>query len=167
MKNQDWRSIRNFTPGDFEDPAKLELSIIDALDRFSTMIGKKPIVISDYRAYDPKNPTSQHSKGKAIDTVWIGADPLTIYEKATGSNLFGGVGIYINPTKSISFHFDTRPLKSDGSLAKWGGVITRPDGEKHIEYTGASVVLEKIPGIGIAIPILLLIAYFLWRSQKK
>lgn len=166
MKLLDWQFIKNITPSDFNYPEALEFSIVQALDKFIDIIGSKPMVLSDYRPYDPKKPTSRHARGKAIDTTWPGADPIVVWDKALESGLFGGLGIYVNPDKAVSFHFDSRDKKADGSVYKWGGIITRPAGQKKIEYTGASVVLKMIPTGGIVV-VLLIAGYVIWQILKK
>jgi len=166
MKLSDWQIVKNLESSDFKYPEALELSIVRALDGFINIIGSKPVVLSDYRTYDPKNPNSQHARGKAVDTTWPGADPVVVWEKALASGLFGGLGVYINPEKAVSFHFDTRPKKADGSVYKWGGIITRPGDHKKIEYTGSSIVLRMIPKSGIVV-VLLIAGYLIWQLLKK
>jgi hypothetical protein len=159
VKISDWQSIKHFKPADFTDPSALKYSIVNALDLFCSLVGEKPVILSDYRPYNPAKPKSKHALGIAIDTTWP--------NEAVNSGLFGAVGVYINKAKVASFHFDTRPKKPDGSLYKWGGIITRPGGLKNIQYTGASVVLDMFPKIGIAIPLIVLIGWLVWKLTKK
>jgi len=167
MLTQDWQLIKNFEPTEFDNPEKMELSIVGALDRLVSILNIKPVILSDYRPFNPDKPNSQHAYGKAIDVTWPDADSVSIYDKAVNSGLFGGVGVYVNEKGYVSFHLDSRPKKADGSIATWGGVITRPSGQKKIEYTGASVVLNMIPKIALSLPIVVLIGWLVWSFIKK
>ena len=118
---QQWQSLIYLKPSEFKHPDGLQYSILSALDRFISIIGSRPIILSDYRPGDPR----YHGQGLAIDTTWPGRDPLEIWNAAIDSGLFTGLGIYINELNIASFHFDTRP-RDDGTPAQWGGVITHP-----------------------------------------
>jgi hypothetical protein len=164
MLVSDWDFIKNYSPSDFNYPEKLQFSVVSALDRLTDLVGKKAIILDDYRPQDVDNPTSQHLLGKAIDTTWPNVQPEAVWLMATESGLFGGVGIYVNEKDAVSFHFDTRDKKPDGSLYTWGGIITRPSGNKKIDYTAADVVLDMLPKLSWFAVIL--IGFAVWRFLK-
>lgn len=158
MNSSQWQTIKNFTPGDFNHPDKIELSIVSALDKFTTLIGVKPDVLSDVRDLDPARPGSQHPKGTAVDVYFPGLDSMRVLDDAEQSGLFDGIGLYVNERGVISFHFDTR-----GERARWGALITPGTSQsgapvRNYEYTTLDRVIEfvkkkpeVIAGAGIAV----------------
>lgn len=171
-----WNSVQNYKRSDFAYPDKLQLSIVDSLDRFTSQTGLKAQILDDYRAYTPGNPDSRHAHGDALDLFFPGKDPLGVLAAAEGSGLFDGIGIYLNERGAVSFHFDKR-----GSRARWGSLIT-PEltaaGEpiRKNNYTTLEAVVAKISELtGRAIetvkknpiPIFLAIGALLFLLSKK
>ena len=146
ISSSQWNSLLNLNSQDFKHPESLKFAIVKSLDKFVSIVGIRPVILSDYRQDDPK----QHGQGNAIDVVFPGGDSTTIYEQALDSSLFGGVGVYLNDAGHVSYHFDSRLLKPDGTPAKWGGLVTHPYDAleethvKRIEYFGADLVLDMI-----------------------
>lgn len=146
IQSDQWNSLLHLKRSDFKYPDQLDWSIVRALDVFISIAKSKPQILSDYRPGDPR----QHGKGRAIDTAWPGADPLEINRRAMGSNLFSGVGIYVNEQGVASHHFDTRTDRTPAKPATWGGVIKHEYNEatnstdKTIAYASMAGVIDLI-----------------------
>lgn len=110
------------------------------LDVLIYVLNAEPIILSDFREGDPK----EHGKGHAIDTTWPTVPPLHVLEVSKDLNLWGGLGIYINEIGAASFHHDIRPHKPDGSIAKWGCLITPGESKRNYNYTTMERVVEMI-----------------------
>ena len=148
----------------FRYPEKMNVQIINALDQFVGQVGSKPQILSDYRPNDPR----QHGIGNAVDTVWNGVDPLGVWNKALASQLFSGLGIYINEKNIVSFHFDVRPDRHPSNPAIWGDKIAYvydPILKDHVrrdEYTTASTIIDILKKNSlIAIAAILLFAGYM------
>lgn len=147
MTTQQWRSLLHLKPSEFKNPDGLHFSVVHALDQFIGHIGSRPTILSDFRKDDPRT----HGQGRAIDTFWPGVDSVRIHSQALKFPPFKGVGIYVNETGQVSFHFDTREsTRRDEGPDRWGGVISHPvDSQtgQHVrqtEYVGANIVLDII-----------------------
>lgn len=169
IQASDWAALLYLRPEDFKYPDKLEFEAVNKLDRFVGMVGSRPIVLSDWRPYDPSNPESRHFVGDAIDTTWPKADPLDVLALAKSSGLWqdGGLGMYINELGVVSFHMDTR-----GERARWGGVVTHPyvEGElvKKIEYTGLDAVVDLVKkNIPATFATVILLTAFVYVISKR
>jgi hypothetical protein len=147
---QQWNSLIHLKPSDFKYPDRLEFSIVQALDRFISLVGSRPIILSDWRPVGEERPGSQHPLGTATDSTWPGQDPVRINSLALQSGLFSGVGIYWNDVNVASHHLDTRTNRSVSHPATWGAYITHPFDQAtggHVtkyEYTVMDTILEMI-----------------------
>lgn len=121
MQQSDWTGLLHLRPGDFKNPAAMHVSIVRGLDRFITMVGSKPTIISDYRPGDPR----QHGQGRAVDVVFHGLDPAYVISVAQASKLFKGIGLYQNEVGGVSYHFDTRvdSIADPNRPNMWGAFI--------------------------------------------
>jgi hypothetical protein len=143
---EQWASLIHLKKTDFRQPDLMQWSIVRALDVFVSIVKSRPVILDDYRAGDPK----QHGRGLAIDTTWPGVNPLDINRRALGSNLFSGIGLYVNEAGAVSHHFDTRTDRTPANPAKWGGIIEHPFDEntqkptKTINYTALETVVELV-----------------------
>ena len=174
ITSQQWNSLLYLSRSDFKYPDRLDFNVVQGLDILTGKLKSRPIVLSDYRGYDPESPNSQHQFGKAIDTTWPGVSPDLVLEKAEGLNVFGGIGIYVNEAGVVSFHFDTRPLKSSGEPARWGGIITHPydvELEDHIrrtEYVALDIVVNMIKKKELLILLVLAgLSYLIYRNFNQ
>jgi hypothetical protein len=168
-----WKSLLHLKPSDFKRPEQLQFSIVQALDRFISIIGSKPVIVSDYRPGDPR----QHGLGLAIDTTWPGQDPVIVNSKALESRLFSGIGIYWNDVNVASHHFDTRTNRTTTNPARWGAYITHPYDQAsggHVakyEYTTMETILEMVKKKGVPIALSLigfgLLLYLLTKPKPQ
>ncbi|MHC4645175.1 MAG: hypothetical protein ACYTBJ_06720 [Planctomycetota bacterium] len=148
ISEQQWSTLLHIKKDDFDHPEKMQWQTVQNLDRFAQMVGSKPIILDDWRKYNPKNPNSRHYYGDAIDTTWPGQDPLRVNQLALDSKLWSGIGIYYNDRDVTSFHTDNRPTRSPESPAKWGDYITHPYDEnaqthKRVdEYTTMQAIVS-------------------------
>lgn len=165
---EQWASLIHLKRSDFKYPDKMEWSIVRALDIFISSAKTRPQIIDDYRPGDPR----QHGLGRAIDTVWPGADALDINRRALRANLFSGIGLYVNEAGAASHHFDTRTNRTTAQPATWGGIIEHPFDEasgkslKQITYTTLQAVVDlvkKSAGTFGSLALMALVAYFLYR----
>lgn len=146
LTSEQWNSLLYLKPSDFQHPDGMQFSVVSALDQFIGRIGVKPQLLSDYRAGDLR----QHGKGLAVDTYWPGQDPAAINQAAINSQLFSGIGVYVNEGGVASHHFDTRLERSLSNPATWGGIITHPlnpdtnQVQEAINYVGMADVLDLI-----------------------
>lgn len=115
---QDWLTIKNFSPATIPDSEKMDISIVKALDAFTSAYGVAPVFIDTWRPFVAGNPV-WHNQGIAVDVAYPGRDPLDVLQAAESSGLFDGIGIYRNELGAVSFHFDKR-----GYRARWGAEIT-------------------------------------------
>lgn len=167
ISENQWQSLKHVSKGDFRYPDKLVWGAVLAFDNLVDLIGKKPVVLSDWREYDPKNPNSRHNVGDAIDAAWPNVDSIKLLKQVEDSGLFDGIGIYQNERGAVSFHFDTR-----GTHARWGGIITHPVDPntnrtgKQIEYVAMATVVDLIKKKGGLI-VLILIGLWLLSLQSE
>lgn len=150
----DWASLLYLKRGDFKNPEKISFDVVQALDLVTGMIGIRPLILSDWRPYDPGNPATQHhisdDLSRALDVTFPGADSLKVWDKLVGSRLFTGLGVYQNENNVQSFHVDRRLDRGVDNPATWGGVITHPYDEmsgapvRKTEYVGAALVLDMV-----------------------
>jgi hypothetical protein len=122
----------------------MEWSVVKALDDFAVKIGRRPVVLSDFRPFDPADPNSQHALGRAIDVAFPGADSLLILDLLASARLFSGFGLYTNPSNAQSFHVDTRVNRSVDSPARWGDVIEYVNGKRVDNYTTLDRVVDLV-----------------------
>ena len=119
---------------------KVSPRLIRYIDLLAMLLNTRPTILSDYRKGDKK----QHGKGLAVDVYWPDLDPLAVLEYVKKLNLFGGIGIYLNPAGVVSFHYDIRDHKYDGNIATWYGRITYPKGQKRIEYLAMNIGVQEL-----------------------
>ncbi len=156
---QEWQRFHILKPGDFNYPDQMSPDVVRNLDLFAYQMGARPTILSDYRPEDLK----QHGAGRAIDTTWPGEDPFRIWRAALHSQLFSGVGVYLNEHGVASFHFDTRLDRTGKYPAKWGAFVE--SGENT--YVSAGLVLDQIKKKSwVLIPALALFVYYLVRHTK-
>lgn len=164
MAAVDWSRIINLRRSALSRPDGMQHTIVEALDQFIRIIGSQPQILSDYR---PNDLDSQHSKGLAIDAYWPGKDSLSIWNAARASQLFSGLGIYLNEHNVVSFHFDRRTDRTTTKPALWGDFITHDaTGSRKDNYTTAEAVLNVIGTVAKSgLPVLALVAalYLIYR----
>jgi hypothetical protein len=170
VTKQQWDSLVVVKKTDFRYPESMAWPIVQNIDRLAQRLESKPMIISDYRPNDLK----QHGIGTAVDTVWPGLDPLTVWNEARAMKLFTGLGVYLNQLNAVSFHFDNRLDRTVNNPALWGDFISTvydPDLGQHVrkdEYTGVDVVIDmikkKLPGTALG---LILFALGIWILVKK
>lgn len=179
-----WSSLLYLKPSDFRYPKEIDASVAIALDRFVHIVGRKPIIIDDWRAPGTKSEGEQHQLGRAIDTTWPGIEPTVLWQAAHDAKLFNGLGVYVNEQGVASFHFDTRigdkalghwVDRTPQNPATWGGIISHPydpNTGRHVkktEYVGASSVIDllkkKVPLALMGL--LLLFAVWKWRPARS
>ena len=111
-----WAKIRHFTTHEkWGDPARMNLELIQALDRLRKYVGRKIII---HCGYDDR-PTGWHPKGRAVDLHIDGLHPMEQAIAAARFREFTGMGVYLwwnNP----GLHLDNRPLKFGEARALWG-----------------------------------------------
>lgn len=142
MQPVQWSTISNYSRQDFAYPDKLDNSIIQALDTFTSSTGFQAKILDDYRQYTAGNPNSRHAYGDAVDVYFPGYDSLKVLAAAESSGLFDGLGVYLNERNGVSFHFDKR-----GTKARWGafvGPAQGATGERANTYTTLQAVVDKI-----------------------
>lgn len=164
-----WSQLKILKRSDFKGPDKLEWSIVSALDKLLVSLNSRAVILSDWRDFDPKNPRSQHFKGRAIDFSIPGKNAIELLDKIKSAKLFSGVGIYINEAGGISFHVDTRVEKSVDQPALWGAFITRPGGVRNTAYVAMASVVDFIKKKAPVVAVILLLLGVLWfmRSQGR
>ena len=169
ITKEQWQSLIHLKPSDFKYPNHLNWTLVKNLDLFIGLVGSKPIILDDYREGDAK----QHGYGNAVDTTFIGVDPLFINQKAFESKLWRGIGLYFNDIGAASHHFDVRPDRSPENPAKWGGIITHPfDSSKNqpvkkIEYMSIDYVIDSIKKKESVVIIFLIIsALLIWKYHE-
>lgn len=168
ITKEQWKSLIYLSPQDFKYPDKLNWQVVKNLDMFIGQVGSKPIILDDYRDDD-----GQHGFGNAVDTTFVGADPLFINQKALDSKLWSGVGLYFNDLGAASHHFDVRPDRIPSNPAKWGGIITHPfdssKGQpvKKIEYMSIDYVIDSIKKKELVlITFLIVSAFLIWKYSE-
>ncbi len=170
-----WQSLRYYRPGDFRYPDKLHFSVVHALDILTRRLGLKAHILSDWRPVSAERPGSQHPLGRAVDTVWVGLDPLKVLTEIRHSELFSGFGLYRNEKGFHSFHLDTRTDRTPQSPATWGALIYRqPDPVtgapvRTTEYTSLDRVVRFISTkakTGLGVGLIVLAALVLWKLTK-
>lgn len=166
---QQWAGFRDVKRAWFKYPDQMEFSIVSALDRFIGLLGSEPIVLSDYRPNDPK----QHGRGLAADTIWPSEpDPLRVWELARASKLFTGLGVYLNDSGKVSFHFDRRTDRTPDDPALWGDFISHPfdpdldDFVRVDDYTTADAVLAVLEKKSPALTLVVVVALWWVLSPK-
>lgn len=158
-----WAGLINLKPSMFSGPQGMQPAILLIFDRFVSMVGSQPVILSDYR---PNDSDSQHRFGLAIDAYWPGKDPLSIWNLARGAGLFSGLGIYLNDKNVVSFHFDARTDRTPEKPALWGDFISHENGQRKDNYTTAEAVLNVLGNVSSkGLPLILLAAavYLVYR----
>lgn len=115
----DWSRIQFYEPSDFKHPEKLEHSVVYGLDRLAFVLGKKAIILSDWRIKS-QFPDSMHLVGRAIDFTYPDIDSEKVLDIIRNQKLFSGIGMYVNAAGVVSFHVDTRTDRSPEDPATWG-----------------------------------------------
>lgn len=168
MTDQEFKALKVLKKSDFNYPENMQYSIVSGVDYLLESTGWPYETLSDYRPYDAQNPNSQHYYGKAIDITFPGVDPMAAYNTIKKSDLFDGIGVYVNEAGFVSYHLDTR-----GFPANWGGLITRPvdpdtgRAVKRIDYVSAETVLNVIKKKGASILVLMAVIIGLILVKSK
>lgn len=144
----DWSQILYYEPSDFKHPEKLDFSVVRGLDRLAAMLGRKAVILSDFRvgSLAPSGEPSVHSLGRAIDFTYPGLDPMTVLKNIQVVKCFSGYGMYVNAAGVFSFHVDTRTSRTVENPATWGAskdVATAGVGWNY--KTLASIINQYIP----------------------
>ena len=147
----DWSKIRHYEPSDFNHPEKLDHSVVYGLDRLAFVIGKKAVVLSDWRLKSQFS-DSMHPYGRAIDFTYPGLDSTEVLNKIRNQKLFTGIGMYVNAAGVVSFHVDTRTDRNPENPATWGA--RKGPGETEWVYTALRSIynLVKPAAVQAAIP---------------
>ena len=168
ISSEQWQSLIYLKKSDFNYPDKLKWDLVRKMDYFIGQVGSKPIFLDDWR-----DDEKEHGKGNAIDTTWIGVDPLVVNQLAFDSGLWSGIGLYFNDAGVASHHFDIRSDRSPDNPASWGGIITHPFDSfqnahiKKIEYMSIGYVIESIKKKGlISIAFLIVSLFTIWIYKK-
>lgn len=163
---QQWDSLRFLSQADFNYPEKMVWDTVSNLDTAASMVGTRPLILSDFRP--DERLTSQHRHGRAIDTTWPGQNPLRVWNVLRGAEMFSGLGVYVNEQGVASFHTDTRPERSAADPALWGGNITHKseyDGGPIVRataYVAAADILDIIKKKAPAALTILAVGFLLW-----
>lgn len=172
-----WNSLLWLKPTHFKNSDKLTWPVVRNLDAVISKIGSRPVILSDWRPYETeRGGIQQHFEGTAIDHVWPGQDPLFVWQVLRDSNLFTGLGIYINEVGAVSFHTDNRTGRTVTNPALWGNFIEYPfdpaqgKNVRKDNYVGAELVIDAIKKKGTTVGLILagtLIYLLSSRSKKK
>ena len=128
----DWERIRHFEPSEYTHPDRMDsmaVQMMDAMrheeDLYRRKAGKNGIIITldETYALRPKNPKSQHPKGKAQDAVIRDAvtrEPLDVFEQFLIASRYFWTGIGFYPFwNNPGIHVDTRTLSIYQRRATW------------------------------------------------
>jgi len=172
----DWGSLLNLRRSDFPHPDKVSWDLVQALDVATALLGVRPVILSDWRAYDPANSTTQHhisdDLSRAVDVVFPNTDTVATWDRLLSMKLFTGLGIYQNDNNAQSFHLDTRIGRTVDEPATWGGVITHPfdvqswKNVRKTEYLSAAFVLDLVKKNGLPV-LVFLVALSLWYVSTR
>ena len=159
MASTNWNSLKMLDRRAFNYPDSMHDSILTSLDLFSLQIDSVPLMLDDYRPGDPR----QHGLGRAVDVTYPDRDSLFVWNAALDSQLFSGLGIYLNEAGAVSFHFDTRVDRTGENPARWGSFI-----EAQVNnYVGAGLVIDAIKKKGwLVLPLIGLVIWLLWRGKR-
>lgn len=138
----DWSRVRNYRPGDFNHPEKLDFHVVLGVDRLTSILGVKFIILDDYRIFS-KNKDSQHLLGRAIDLTCPTVDSMTVMDTIRNMKWFSGYGMYVNERGVVSFHVDSRTDRSPESPATWGAEKDRGTDQKGWAYTSLRSIIAK------------------------
>lgn len=163
-----WSSLLLLRRTDFRYPDNLEWSVVKALDDFSSLIGRRPVILSDYRPFDPADPNSQHALGRAIDVAFPGADSLALLSQLQAARLFSGYGLYNNEANAQSFHVDTRVNRTVDNPATWGAIVSHPGGKQVNDYVGLSYIVDLVKKNSVKVlGLVLLVLGLIWVSNRR
>lgn len=127
----------------WRDPSKMNRELLLKLDALREFLGKPGYVTSGYR---PGDPSSEHSRGNAVDIVFPDVPLLQLYLSAERFN-FTGIGVYPNwayHSKIVGgLHLDVRVLHTLHG-ARWLGV---EDGRGKNRYLELSPHTLKLYGV--------------------
>ena len=171
---EQWNSLTYLRASDFDFPDQLEWEAVSNLDTAASIIGTKPLVLSDFRP--DERLASQHRHGRAIDTTWPNQSPVHVWNVLRGMKRFTGLGVYVNEKGVASFHTDMRPDRAPDDPALWGGNITR-----QAEYEGGPLVrdtkyvtaaeildiLKKKAPVVLTIAAAALLALWWWTTRRQ
>lgn len=160
----DWSRIKFYEPSDFKHPEKLEHSVVWGLDRLAFALGKKAIILSDYRLTS-KFADSMHLHGRAIDFTYPDLDSMEVLNTIRNTALFSGVAMYVNAAGIVSFHVDTRTDRSPESPATWGA--QKGPNETEWVYTTLRSIIDVVGPTALPIGwlfVTLVSVYFLTRK---
>lgn len=139
IKATDWSLVRNYRPGDFKHPEKLDFHVVQGVDRLTSILGVKASILDDYRVGD----TGQHGRGRAIDLTYPTIDSMTVLDTIRRMTWFSGFGMYVNELGAVSFHVDTRTDRSPDNPATWGASKDRRIGQEEWTYTSLRSFIDK------------------------
>lgn len=138
----DWSLVRNYRPGDFKHPEKLDFHVIQGVDRLTSILGVKLIILDDFRTFS-KIADSQHLFGRAIDFTCPTVDSMTVLDTIGNMKWFSGYGMYVNERGVVSFHVDTRTDRSPDNPATWGASKDRGIGPVEWTYTSLRSIIDQ------------------------
>lgn len=138
----DWSLVRNYRPGDFKHPEKLDFEVVQGVDRLTSILGVKLIILDDYRTFS-KIKDSQHLLGRAIDFTCPEVAPMTVLDTIQNMKWFSGYGMYVNEAGIVSFHVDSRTDRSPDNPATWGASKDRGTDQKEWAYTSLRSIIDK------------------------
>jgi len=138
----DWSLIRNFRPGDFNHPEKLDFRVVRGVDLLSSILGEEFIILDDFRIFS-KIKDSQHLLGRAIDFTVPTVEPMTVLDTIRKIKWFSGYGMYVNERGIVSFHVDTRTDRSPDNPATWGASKGREINQREWAYTSLRSIIDK------------------------
>lgn len=128
----EWDRIRHFKRSEYAHPDRMDLMAVYMMDGMRheedlrrRRAGKNGIIITlgETYALRPKNPDSQHPKGKAQDAVIRDAvtrEPLDTFDQFLIASRYFWTGIGMYPFwNSPGIHVDTRPLTLYQRRSTW------------------------------------------------
>jgi len=127
-----WENIKHFSKIEFDHPTDgdttllIDNSLVLALDELRAATGC-PIIISQAKGSIVRySPGSQHDitggrLSRAADVFILGCTMREVFDAAKTIPAIGGIGFYPDWNPWPGYHIDTRPRKTDGTLATWMG----------------------------------------------
>ncbi len=138
----DWSQVVNYQPGDFKHPEKLDFHVVQGVDRLTSILGVKLLILDDFRTFS-KMKDSQHLLGRALDFTCPTVDSMTVLDAIRDMKWFSGYGMYVNERGVVSFHVDTRTDRSPDNPATWGASKDRRIGPVEWTYTSLRSIIDQ------------------------
>ncbi len=161
----DWSRIQFYEPSDFDHPEKLDHSVVYGLDRLAFVLGKKAIVLSDWRLTS-QFADSMHPWGRAVDITYPDLDSMDVLNTIRNQKLFGGIGMYVNAKGVVSFHVDTRTDRSPISPATWGA--QKGPNETEWVYTTLRSISDFVgpAALPLSVIVVMLVGIYLYTRNS-